>query len=145
MNRHAPSSWHLVAWSPVGHDEHVQTTSLAQVRAHLSELVDAAEHRGQRILIMRNGKPAAAIVPVDVAIPKARCVAPMTAKEATRFLDRLTALGDPDFPAVDDLLAGLRLVREAFVARGEQRRLPLPFRLLPRLSEGLPATQNRKE
>jgi len=31
--------------------------------------VDEAEHHHKRILILRHGKPAAAIVPVDVAIP----------------------------------------------------------------------------
>ena len=44
--------------------------SLAQAKAHISELVDQAEHRGKRTLILRHGKPAAAIVPVDVATPK---------------------------------------------------------------------------
>jgi prevent-host-death family protein len=47
--------------------DHMRTTPLVKAKAHLSELVDAAEHRGQRILILRHGKPAAAIVPVEVA------------------------------------------------------------------------------
>jgi prevent-host-death family protein len=33
-------------------------------KAHLSALVDQAEHKKKRILILRHGKPAAAIVPV---------------------------------------------------------------------------------
>ncbi len=40
----------------------VKRTSLAHAKAHLSELVDEAEHRGKRIMILRHGKPAAAIV-----------------------------------------------------------------------------------
>jgi prevent-host-death family protein len=54
------------------HNGHVIKTSLAHARAHLSELVDQAEHKNRRILILRHGKPAAAIVPVDVAVPKRR-------------------------------------------------------------------------
>ena len=91
-----------------GHNGHVTKTSLAHAKAHLSELVDAAEHRGKRILILRHGKPAAAIVPVDVATPKPPKVAAMTAPEAEGFLDQLSALGDSEFGAVDDLLAGRR-------------------------------------
>lgn len=35
-------------------------------------VVDQAEHHGKRIVILRHGKPAAAIAPVDVAAPKRR-------------------------------------------------------------------------
>lgn len=37
--------------------------SLVEAKAHLSQIVDAAEHHGARVLILRHGKPAAAIVP----------------------------------------------------------------------------------
>jgi prevent-host-death family protein len=52
----------------------MRKASVADAKAHFSELVDLAEHKGQRILILRHGKPAAAIVPVDVAAdePRAR-------------------------------------------------------------------------
>jgi prevent-host-death family protein len=59
-------------------------------KARLSELVDAAEHRGQRILILRHGKPAAAIVPVAVA-ERTRKLRPMTETEASAFLDEIAA------------------------------------------------------
>jgi hypothetical protein len=35
----------------------MRKTSLADAKAHLSELVDEAEHRGKRIVILRHGKP----------------------------------------------------------------------------------------
>lgn len=50
----------------------MRQTSLAKAKATLSELVDQAEHHGKRIVILRHGKPAAAIVPVSVARPKRR-------------------------------------------------------------------------
>jgi prevent-host-death family protein len=45
----------------------MKKTSLAVAKARLSALVDEAEHKGRRILILRHGKPSAAIVPVSVA------------------------------------------------------------------------------
>jgi prevent-host-death family protein len=44
---------------------HMRKTSVANAKAHFSELVDLAEHKRQRVLILRHGKPAAALVPVD--------------------------------------------------------------------------------
>ena len=85
------------------------STSLAKARTRLSALVDAAEHHGERIVILRHGKPAAAIVPVDAAI--ADRPEPMEEREAARsvqaFVSEFSA-ADPDFSAVDDLLRGRR-------------------------------------
>jgi prevent-host-death family protein len=86
--------------------------SLAQAKAHISELVDQAEHRGQRTLILRHGKPAAAIVPVDVATPKPPPVTPPMDPEAARrsvddFIAEFSAV-EPAVSAVDDLRAGRR-------------------------------------
>ncbi|MCL2449610.1 MAG: type II toxin-antitoxin system Phd/YefM family antitoxin [Polyangiaceae bacterium] len=39
-------------------------TSLVHAKAHLSELVDLAEHERKTVIILRRGKPAAAIVPI---------------------------------------------------------------------------------
>ncbi len=70
--------------------DHMQRTSLVQAKAHLSELVDAAEHRGQRILILRHGKPAAAIVPVRVAEGQSKGRM-MTKAQAEAFMDEIVA------------------------------------------------------
>lgn len=90
----------------------MRKTSLAEAKAHLSELVDAAEHRGKRILILRHGKPAAAIVPVAVAAPPPPSDRkPMTIAAARRsvqhFVDEFSA-AEPDVSAVDDLVEGRR-------------------------------------
>jgi prevent-host-death family protein len=79
----------------------MKTTSLVEAKAHLSKLVDDAEHRGKRILILRHGKPAAAIVPLSVAMPE---------REVPNFgavLDRMAMMDTGDNrSAVDDLRAG---------------------------------------
>jgi prevent-host-death family protein len=74
--------------------------------SHFSELVDQAEHHGRRTLILRHGKPAAAIVPVSLvedARPK-----PMTKRQVEALLKRAGRSGDPSFDAGADLLAGRR-------------------------------------
>ena len=81
----------------------VRKTSLAEAKAHLSELVDDAEHRGKRIVILRHGKPAAAIVPVEVATPKPPKAKAMSPADAKALLDGFAELGDPAGEAVRDL------------------------------------------
>lgn len=95
--------------SPTGHIGHMQKRSFAEVKAHLSEVVDQAEHRGKKILILRHGKPAAAIVPVSVAQGRASRPA-LTRDEAERRIDELTneLAGDDSVSAVADLLEGRR-------------------------------------
>ncbi len=87
----------------------MQKRSFADVKAHLSEVVDQAEHRGRKILILRHGKPAAAVVPVSVARGR-RSRAIMTPEQAERRLDELAAemAGDASLSAVVDLLEGRR-------------------------------------
>jgi len=41
-------------------------TSLAEAKAHLSNLVDQAEHKKKRIVILRHGRPAAGNAPALV-------------------------------------------------------------------------------
>jgi prevent-host-death family protein len=74
---------------------HMKKTSLVHAKAHLSELVDAAEHRGQRVLILRHGKPAAAIVPVAVAERRTTKHRRMTRDEAEAFLKDLISKAPP--------------------------------------------------
>jgi prevent-host-death family protein len=87
----------------------MQKRSFAEVKAHLSEVVDQAEHRGKKTLILRHGKPAAAIVPVSVARGRASRRA-LTPEEAERRIDELTKelAGDGSVSAVADLLEGRR-------------------------------------
>lgn len=86
----------------------MRKASLAEAKTHLSELVDEAEHEGKRIMILRHGKPAAAIVPVEVAVPRRPKGKPMSAAAAKTFLDELAQLGDPEGEAVRDLLESRR-------------------------------------
>jgi len=89
----------------------VRKASLAHAKAHLSAIVDAAEHHGKRIVILRHGKPAAAIVPVDVAIPPKRRARALSSKVALRsvrvFIEEFSS-ADPKTSAVEDLLRGRR-------------------------------------
>lgn len=85
--------------------------SLAAAKTHISELVDQAEHHGKRVIILRHGKPAAAIVPVSVALPSVTHSRRLSAREAkrsvSRFVAEFSAL-DPGVSAVRDLIDGRR-------------------------------------
>jgi len=90
----------------------MRKASLADAKTHLSRLVDEAEHHGKRTVILRHGKPAAAIVPVDVAMPpKPRSRSAMdpaaAARSVKRFIREFSA-ADPGTSAVADLLQGRR-------------------------------------
>jgi prevent-host-death family protein len=80
--------------------------SVAQAKAHFSQLV-AEAHRGKRTLILRHGKPAAAVVPVTDAVPVKQAKA-MTRDEALALLASFSQLGDPYVDAVAELKAGRR-------------------------------------
>ena len=99
----------LAALGQIGHNSHMRRTSLADAKAHLSELVDQAEHHGKRIMILRHGKPAAALVPVEVIAAKRP--KPLSEQAATRSLQAFIAefsMPDASTSAVDDLLQGRR-------------------------------------
>jgi prevent-host-death family protein len=87
----------------------MRKTSFAEAKAHLSELVDQAEHHGKRIVILRHGKPAAAIVPVDVATPpRARVLSDDEVRRSvSAFLEEFSA-AEPYTSAVEDLIASRR-------------------------------------
>jgi prevent-host-death family protein len=70
----------------------MRRTSLVHAKAHLSELVDEAEHGKRPVIILRRGKPAAAIVPLE-AVPGLKRAAPrsMSAERASALMDRLVA------------------------------------------------------
>jgi prevent-host-death family protein len=88
---------------------HMRRSSLVHAKAHLSELVDLAEHKRQPVLILRHGKPAAALVPVDL-VPGAvqPPISPMTDEEVRAFFEDAARCGDPNAWAVQDLLHGRR-------------------------------------
>lgn len=86
----------------------MKQTSLAQAKAHLSEIVDAAEHRGVSTLIHRHGKPSAVIVPVEVGMPAKKKRRAMTSEEIAALHARLEGQGEPNVSAVEDLISGRR-------------------------------------
>ena len=84
----------------------MRKTSFAEAKAHLSELVDAAEHKDARILILRHGKPAAALVPASMVLetPHKR-----RRRSSAEIATLHAALGAGDeASAVADLFAGRR-------------------------------------
>jgi prevent-host-death family protein len=88
----------------------MRKTSLANAKAHLSELVDAAEHHNERIIIMRHGKPVAALVPIGVVARKRRAK-PLDEDESEKSVDtfiRKFSACEPGVSAVDDLIRGRR-------------------------------------
>lgn len=91
---------------------HMRRTSLVHAKAHLSELVDEAQHKKRPVIILRRGKPAAAIVPVD-AVRALERAAPraMSADEAHAFMDELIASVPPSDMTIEEALGRNRLDR----------------------------------
>ena len=102
----------VAASQNMDHNDQMRRTSLVHAKAHLSELVDEAEHKGRPVVILRHGKPAAAIVPVD-AVPGLKRVAsrPMSPEEARSFMDQLIASVPPSEMTLEDDLGRNRLDR----------------------------------
>ncbi len=86
----------------------VKQASLVHAKAHLSELVDAAEHRGITTLIKRHGRPSAAIVPVELAVPKKPKRRRMSAEEIAALWATFDGQGDSGISGVEELLSGRR-------------------------------------
>ena len=80
--------------------------SVAEAKAHFSELI-ADARRGRRTVILRHGKPAAAVVPAMSVQPAPKALA-MTREQALAVLESFSHLGDPTVDAVGDLKAGRR-------------------------------------
>jgi prevent-host-death family protein len=104
----------MLAFNPVASGEKMvnmtlmRKASVANAKAHFSELVDLAEHKGQRILILRHGKPAAAIVPVDVVAAKPPR---MTPRAFDALLDRMIAMAPESTMTTEEALGRDRLDR----------------------------------
>lgn len=90
----------------------MRRTSLVHAKAHLSELVDEAEHKKRAVIILRHGKPAAAIVPVE-AVPglKRAKPRPMNAEESRALLDELAASAPDTSMNIEEALGRNRLDR----------------------------------
>lgn len=89
----------------------MRRASLAEAKASLGALVEEAERRHQPILIPRHGRPAAAIVPVDVAVAAQRGGAVAKKGLSEEEIQELFAgLGttSTDVSAVEELLSGRR-------------------------------------
>jgi prevent-host-death family protein len=84
----------------------MRKASVASAKAHFSELIDLAEHKGQRVLILRHGKPAAAIVPVDFAT-EAR--PRMTLEAFDALLDRMIGAAPETTMTLEEALGRGRL------------------------------------
>jgi prevent-host-death family protein len=90
----------------------MRRTSLVHAKAHLSELVDEAEHKKKPVIILRHGKPAAAIVPVD-AVPGLKRATPraMSSEEAHVFMDELIDSVPPSDMTLEEAIGRNRLDR----------------------------------
>jgi prevent-host-death family protein len=84
----------------------MRKTSLADAKARLSALVDEAEHRGRKTLILRHGRPSAAIVPADAVLPKRSAPKALSAKDIAALFDAVGRGGRRG--AVADLLNARR-------------------------------------
>jgi prevent-host-death family protein len=84
----------------------MRKVSVAQAKAHFSDLVSQAR-RGKKIVILRHGKPAAAVVPISSLEDPGVAREVMSDRAARAFFESFTD-GDPTFDAVGDLLASRR-------------------------------------
>lgn len=80
--------------------------SVAEAKAHFSELV-ADARRGKKTIILRHGRPAAAVVPATAVGSAPKPVA-TTREEALAVFESFAHLGDPAIDAVAELKAGRR-------------------------------------
>jgi prevent-host-death family protein len=84
----------------------VKKVSVAHAKAHFSELI-AEARRGKTIVILRHGKPAAAVVPATEVEASPQPVR-MSRDEALAVFESFAHLGDPTFDAVAEVKAGRR-------------------------------------
>jgi len=100
----------------------MRTTSLVDAKTHLSELVDLAEHKKQRIIICRHGKPAAAIVPVEVAhMPLEHVRNTMSLKDARKLLRRIASYSNSGVDPMNDLYASRSRFDRSLNERAKER------------------------
>src|ERR1039458_1718573 len=87
-----------------------ETLSLAAVKARFSELVDRVERQQDRVVVTRNGKPAAVLISADDLESLEETLAVMSDRSITaqiRESQKAAAAGDGG-TEVDELRAGLQ-------------------------------------
>ena len=88
-----------------------ETQSLANVKSRFSEMVDRVEHTHDRIIVTRNGRPAAVLI---------------SPEELASLEDTLELLSDPT--AMEQLAASRRAYEAGDVVTGDQLRDRYPAR-----------------
>lgn len=81
------------------------TRSLAEIKAHLSEIVDLVQREHERVVLTRHGRPAAVIMSTD---------------DLEALEDTLELLSDPE--ALKEISAARREVAEGRSVSGEELR-----------------------
>ncbi len=83
-----------------------ETLPLAQVKSKFSEMVDRVEHTHDRIVVTRNGRPAAVMISPDELASLEDTLELLSDPEARRELDEARrAANDGDFITGDELRA----------------------------------------
>jgi antitoxin YefM len=82
-----------------------ETLSLAHIKAHLSEVVDRVEHHHDRVVLTRNGRPAAVLV---------------SPEDLEALEDTLDLLSDPQ--AMQEINQARQEIAEGQVVSGEALR-----------------------
>jgi antitoxin YefM len=86
-----------------------ETLPLSFVKAHLSELVDRVEDQHDRVVLTRNGKPAAVLIsPDDLESLEETLSILSDPKLVKQILDGEAALAAGDTASLDELQADLR-------------------------------------
>lgn len=81
-----------------------ETLPLAQVKSKFSEMVDRVEHTHDRIVVTRNGRPAAVMISPDDLASLEDTLELLSDPDAMRELDEARrAADDGDFLTGDDL------------------------------------------
>ena len=101
LTRHG-RTWASLIWSRM---TRMTSIAVAEAKARFSELIDRAS-RGERFLVLRHGRPAAALVPVPSDPEPEPARAPAGLASLAGIIDW------DDFPAVmDEVIAGRQLER----------------------------------
>ena len=86
-----------------------ETLPLSSVKAHLSELVDRVEDQHDRVVLTRNGKPAAVLIsPDDLESLEETLSILSDPKLVKQIRDGEAALAAGDTASLDELQADLR-------------------------------------